>query len=82
MSGELAELLRNPTLATAMDVASQSAPVKAAARISDIPHVAHVQHGIDRGYELYPSVLRLLATAPESDTAVEASYEAVEEEKE
>lgn len=80
MSGELAELLRSPTLATAMQVAADSAPLNNNSNLSQIEHVAHIQHGIARGYALYPSVLKLLATPPEGEAEVEATY-AEEKEK-
>jgi len=78
MSGQLAELLKNPVLAIAMQVADQSAPVNAGARITEIPHESHIQPRRDRGYAMYPNVLRLLATAPPGSREVEATYEGEE----
>lgn len=75
LSGQLAELLKNPVLAIAMQVADQSAPVNAGARISEVPHISYIQHGIDRGYAMYPNVLRLLASPPAGSREVEATYE-------
>jgi len=82
MSGQLAELLKDPVLAIAMMVADGAAPVNGGARVAELPHVAHIQHGIDRGYAMYPRILKLLATAPTGGGPVEPTYQAPEEEKE
>jgi len=82
MSGQLAVLLREPVLASAMQIASEASPVNNVANISQVEHVAHIQHGIAKGYSLYPSVLKLMATPPTGGGEVEPSYAPSEEEKE
>jgi len=82
MSGQLAALLREPVLVTAMQVASDSSPVNNMGNISQVEHVAHIQHGISKGYGFYPSVLKLMATPPTGGDEVERTYAPSEEEKE
>ncbi len=80
LSAELAELLRNQVLRLALEVCDGAAPVNGGAKTFAEPHMAHIQHGIDRGYALYPRVLRLLATKPGAEAEqVEQTYEPVEE---
>ena len=82
LSAQLAALLKDPVLATAIEVALQGAPVNGGGKVSEIPHITYVQHGIDRGYAMFPNVLQLLATAPVEGGEVEATYAAPVEEKE
>lgn len=81
-SAALAELLKNPVLADAMRLADSVAPVNAGARIAELPHAAYIQHGIDRGYAMYPNTLRMLASVWEADVQIEPTYAPPEKEKE
>ncbi len=61
LSAELAELLKNPTLALALQICDAVSPANGGAKPYEQEHVHVFQHGVDRGYNLYPQVLRRLA---------------------
>lgn len=82
LSPQLAALLREPALQAAMEVANEVSPANGGLREWKEPHQAHVQLGVDRGYNLYPQMLKLLATQPAKQEQVEATYDAPPEEKE
>lgn len=79
LSPQLAELLKNPALMAALQVCDQSAPVNGGSRQWEQPHLAHIQLGIDRGYNLYPQILKMLAQKPKKVEEPKPSYEAVKE---
>lgn len=84
LSPQLAELLRNPVLATALQVCAQASPANGGIKEWKEPHHAHIQLGADRGYNLYPQILQMLATRPartEVDTPTYESPELAMEEK-
>lgn len=81
MSPQLAEILKNPALMTALQVCDQSAPANGGNRQWEQPHLAHIQLGIDRGYNLYPQILKMLAQRPRKVEEPKTSYEVVKEEE-
>lgn len=82
LSGELAELLKNPVLQMALATCDEAAPSNGGVKAYEQAHMVHVQFGVDRGYNLYPKVLKLLATGVEpKHEQVEPEYK-LEEEKE
>jgi len=81
LSTQLNEILKtNEVLRIALGVCDQAAPANGGVKIAaEHPHIAHIQLGIDRGYNLYPQVLRLLATPLKAAGEVPATYEPKEE---
>lgn len=77
-SPQLAELLKHPVLAAALQVCDQASPSNGGSRDWKEPHLAHIQLGIDRGYNLYPQILRLLATKAKKIEEIQATYESSE----
>ena len=61
LSAQLAELLRSPVMATALQICDAASPSNGGIKPWAEPHTAHIQLGVDRGYNLYPQVLRELA---------------------
>ncbi len=82
LSAELAELLKNPTLALALQICGDVAPVNGGATPYKESHVHIFQHGVDRGYNLYPQVLRKLAEPVAKPTVMPEPEYAEAEEKE
>ncbi len=82
-SHQLAELLKHPVMVTAMQICDQVSPSNGGIKQWEEPHMAHIQLGIDRGYNLYPQVLRTLAMpAKEAAPMPEPEYAAVQEKEE
>ncbi len=75
LSQQLAELLKDPVLATALQVCSEVSPANGGVKEWKEPHQAMIQLGVDRGYNLYPQILRLLATRAKAPEIVEPTYE-------
>lgn len=83
LSPQLAELLKQPAMAIALEIASQVSPSNGGVKPWAEPHTAHIQLGVDRGYNLYPQVLRSLAvSAKKPEPELEAEYQPVEEKDE
>lgn len=78
-SQQLAELLKQPALQMALALCAEHSPGNGGNRNWDQPHLAHIQLGLDRGYNLYPQVLKLLATRPEKQEEEPTTYAPVEE---
>ena len=78
-SPQLAEMLKHPALQMALQVCDRVSPANGGSRVWDQPHLAHIQLGLDRGYNLYPQMLRRLAERPKKQEEVEPSYEVVKE---
>jgi len=73
-------LLRNSdTLRTALAVCEQASPANAGGNFNkevfSQAHVAHIQLGMDRGYNLFPQIFRGLAVSMSQETAIEPTYE-------
>lgn len=81
LSPQLAEMLREPAFRAALEVAQEASPANGGMREWKDPHHAHIQLGIDRGYNLYPQILKLLATQPKKQEEVPATYAAPPEEE-
>ncbi len=83
LSAGLAELLAQDPLKSAIEVAEAVAPVNGGAKDWRDQHTALIQFGIDRGYNLFPQVLRTLATPLKlMEPEVEATYDAEQEKEE
>lgn len=70
-----------PAMRAAMEVANEVSPANGGKRIWPTPHDAHIQLGVDRGYNFYPQVLALLATQPKKQEEVPTTYDAPPEEE-
>ncbi len=82
LSEQLAKLLNSDaSLQLALQVCDEASPSRGGIKDWKEPHIAHIQLGIDRGYNLYPQLLRALATAMPKPVEVEPTYEGTEEEK-
>ncbi len=76
LSATLADLLQNnETLKIALAVCDAASPAKGGVKDWKEPHLAHIQLGVDRGYELYPQILRMLATKAPIAAPIEPTYE-------
>ena len=72
----LADLLKSDILRVALAVCDAASPANGGVKVWEQPHMAHIQLGVDRGYNLYPQILRMLATrAKPPETQIEPSYE-------
>ena len=80
LSSQLAELLNSPALSIALQVCDQVSPANGGSKVWDQPHLAHIQLGLDRGYNLYPQMLKTLAQKPKKQEEVQPTYEIVKEE--
>jgi len=70
-------------MATALQICDAASPSNGGIKPWAEPHTAHIQLGVDRGYNLYPQVLRELAIpAKKPDEPIEPTYEPVEEKEE
>lgn len=79
-SGQLAEILNNPVMAMALTICDEASPSNGGVKDWKDPHIAHIQLGIDRGYNLYPKLLKALATpAPSPNQVPEPEYAPAEE---
>ncbi len=78
LSPQLAELLKHPVLSEALATCDQASPANGGIKEWKEPHHAHIQLGVDRGFNLYPQILRLLATKPKATEAIEPTYEPTE----
>lgn len=81
LSPQLAELLKHPVLATALQVCNEASPANGGLKEWKEPHQAHIQLGIDRGFNLYPQILRILATKPKTQEEVQPTYDVVPDEQ-
>ncbi len=76
LSATLADLLQNnETLKMALAVCDAASPANGGVKDWKESHLAHIQLGVDRGYNLYPQILRMLATKPTKTEPVEPTYE-------
>ncbi len=84
LSVELAELInKNPALQIALQVCDESSPSMGGVKDWREPHTAHIQLGLDRGYNLYGKVFRMLGTPmAKQEEQVEATYAPAEEKEE
>lgn len=83
LSGQLADILNTPVMQIALQTCDEASPSNGGVKDWREPHIAHIQLGIDRGYNIYPQLLKTLAKPqPKVSEPIEPSYEDQEEKEE